>query len=391
MMRVVAAKNEFKAAVAGFMKTYRVVAPVRDEDVLEFREIDNIDDIDDIVLSNELTYKSPKEFLFPQSEKLMSFDGSGNLIPAAEPRKTVIIGIKPCDLEALKVMTAVFTTGKFIDEAFARHLENTVLIGFGCTSQKPACFCGERGVSMSFSCACDAFITEMGDRYSIELISEKGIDIFKESGFEVIVEKPEGQDKEGFKSDAGGVKLYGDAADTGDMQSNEGFKSDVDGVKLYGGAADTGDMQSNEGAVAACASQDITGPDIIEINVDENELFSRPDWERISEKCIGCGMCTYICPTCHCFEFRDTAEKGIVNRYRCWDSCMYPKFTLHASGHNPRASKKERYRQRIMHKYLYVKKNFGYIACTGCGRCIRSCPGGMNIKSVVRGLMEELK
>jgi len=69
---------------------------------------------------------------------------------------------------------------------------------------------------------------------------------------------------------------------------------------------------------------------------------------------------------------------------------MYPKFTLHASGHNPRETVKERFRQRILHKYLYVNKNFGYVACTGCGRCIRSCPTGMNIRKVVESIMEVL-
>ncbi|MGI6669754.1 MAG: 4Fe-4S dicluster domain-containing protein [Acetivibrionales bacterium] len=129
---------------------------------------------------------------------------------------------------------------------------------------------------------------------------------------------------------------------------------------------------------------------ILQLDMDENVLFNYDIWEKVSETCLGCGTCTYICPTCHCFGFRDTAVKGEASRYRYWDSCMYPKFTLHASGHNPRPTRKERFRQRVMHKYVYIKKNFGLTACTGCGRCIRSCPAGINIRSVVKSIMQEV-
>jgi ferredoxin len=128
--------------------------------------------------------------------------------------------------------------------------------------------------------------------------------------------------------------------------------------------------------------------DILDINAGENEVFEKFGWEDATATCQGCGMCTYICPTCHCFMFKDVLEKDEASRFRIWDSCMFPKFTLHASGHNPREEKYERYRQRVMHKYLYVKENFDAVACTGCGRCIRNCPAGVNIKTIVEEIME---
>lgn len=129
----------------------------------------------------------------------------------------------------------------------------------------------------------------------------------------------------------------------------------------------------------------------IKIEADEAEIFNTMPWESYVESCLGCGTCTFVCPTCHCFEFKDTDYNGVVSRYRRWDSCMYPKFTLHASGHNPRSSNKERFRQRVMHKYVYIRDNFDTTACTGCGRCIRLCPGGVSIRAVVDDIVNRLE
>lgn len=326
MTRVAVPKDRIREVLCGLMENYRLVAPVNDDPTLVFKEVKNADDI---VLSDEIAYKSPKEFLFPQIEKIMVFGKDGELKINEETRKTVIFGVRPCDLEALKVMTAVFTKGKFVDNYFEQNLKNTILIGLGCLSEKPGCFCSERGVNKGYSQGCDVFLIDSGDCYIADILSEKGEDILRGYCFE-------------------GASL---------PENLRGEQSESP---------------------------------VLDIQADENTLFNNIDWGRISEKCLGCGTCTYICPTCHCFEFKDVVEKGEAIRYRCWDSCMYPKFTLHASGHNPRSSKKERYRQRIMHKYLYVKQNFGYVACTGCGRCIRSCPAGMNIKSVVSEIMLSL-
>jgi len=327
MTRVAVPKNKLLEMLKALMDEYRLVAPVNDGASVVFKVVDKVEDI---VLDDSVTYKSPKEFLFPQVEQIMVFTKEGGLEVKNNAPKTIIFGVRPCDLEALKVMTAVFTKGKYTDTYFAEKLNNTVLIGLGCKSEKPGCFCAQRGINKSSSNACDIFLSNAGDSFTVEVITDKGEGIVSKYNFE----------------EAAATETFG--------------------------------AESNNS-------------ELLEINADEMTVFNKIDWERISEKCMGCGTCTYICPTCHCFVFRDTIENGDAVRYKCWDSCMYPKFTLHASGHNPRASKKERYRQRIMHKYLYVKENFGYIACTGCGRCIRSCPAGMNIKSVVSDIMEELK
>lgn len=335
---VIIPKNKITETVGILMNKYRVVAPARENGALVFKELA---DPEEIVLNDEPAYKSPKEFLFPQAEEILAFDEKGNVAADGDIPETILLGVRPCDLEALKVLTAVFINGKFTDVYFEKRLNSTILIGLGCISEKPGCFCEERGICKDSSGACDIFLTANEEGYAAEIISDKGRKLLDELN-------------------AGGLNFYAPV-----KGANAGF------------------LEKD-----ACAYGDKAPHEILEITGDEKSVFDNTDWGRISERCIGCGTCAYICPTCHCFEFYDAANKGRTARYRRWDSCMYPKFTLHASGHNPRPSKKERYRQRIMHKYVYVKHNFGYVACTGCGRCVRSCPAGMDIKAVVKGIME---
>lgn len=328
-MGYVVQKSRINEFIDALKRKYRVIAPVKADKLLQFKEVSSSKEAD---LNDEITYKSAKEFYFPQNEKLLHFSENGDVSEESRALETIIFGVRPCDLEAIKIITAVFTKGRFTDTPFVNHLDNTILIGLGCLKEKPGCFCEDRSLSKENSVDCDIFLTDMGDYYLADVISDDGEKIIKD------------------------------------------FLPGVESVE--------------PAITESCKNEEKV---LLELNTDEDTLFNKIDWESISETCIGCGTCTYICPTCHCFEFKDVAEKGGTTRYRCWDSCMYPKFTLHTSGHNPRPSKKERYRQRIMHKYLYVKENFGFIACTGCGRCIRSCPAGLNIKSVVKKIMGELK
>jgi ferredoxin len=116
--------------------------------------------------------------------------------------------------------------------------------------------------------------------------------------------------------------------------------------------------------------------------------FDHPIWQTIALRCHGCGACASICPTCHCFDIVDEHDSSTEGtRRRNWDSCQTSKFTLHASGHNPRGSQNERFRQRIEHKFSIYPTKFGDILCTGCGRCARTCPGGMDLPTLIGELM----
>ena len=119
------------------------------------------------------------------------------------------------------------------------------------------------------------------------------------------------------------------------------------------------------------------------------EKFESPVWEKLYKPCLACGTCTVVCPTCLCYDIKDYDTGHGVQRYRCWDSCMYSDFTMMAHGNN-RTSQKERFRQRFMHKLVYFPaNNDGMYSCVGCGRCVEKCPAALNIVKVVKAFQEE--
>ena len=119
------------------------------------------------------------------------------------------------------------------------------------------------------------------------------------------------------------------------------------------------------------------------------ELFDRPEWKTLSEACLGCGTCTFVCPTCQCYDIKDYDTGHGVQRYRCWDSCMYSDFTMMAHGNN-RTSQLQRFRQRFMHKLVYFPaNNDGMYSCVGCGRCVDKCPSHLNIVKVIKAFGKE--
>jgi ferredoxin len=115
--------------------------------------------------------------------------------------------------------------------------------------------------------------------------------------------------------------------------------------------------------------------------------FSHPYWDALALRCHGCGACAAVCPTCHCFDIDDEPEGiGHGTRRRNWDTCQTGRFTLHASGHNPREHQNARFRQRILHKFYVYPSKFGEVLCTGCGRCARACPAGMDLPEVLTSI-----
>ena len=115
--------------------------------------------------------------------------------------------------------------------------------------------------------------------------------------------------------------------------------------------------------------------------------FEDPLLAALGVRCNGCGACSSVCPTCHCFDIVDEEEGvGRGTRRRCWDTCQAATFTLHASGHNPRDDQHARYRQRINHKFAIYPLKFGEVLCTGCGRCTRVCHAGQDLVEILQAI-----
>ncbi len=117
-------------------------------------------------------------------------------------------------------------------------------------------------------------------------------------------------------------------------------------------------------------------------NLHDNIADAR--WADLAMRCISCGTCTYVCPSCYCFSINDSIVETKGDRYRCWDNCFNPLYTEETSGHNPRAKKANRFRNRFSHKFWYYPDKYDSLLCSGCGRCIMHCPTRIDIREVIR-------
>ncbi len=319
-----------KDMLAGFLdrlsKEYAVIAPVKSgKGHTEFKCTKDFRQ-----LSLEDNGINPvKEFFFPQNEELFVYK-DGEVAESTEGEKVIIFGVRPCDIRSVEVLDRVFLDERFIDAYYKKRRDNAIIIGYACPKDEPGCFCRSFGIDPEDSGSSDLSMFEDEENYYFQLNHEKA---------SYIIEDP-------ALSDAG----------TG----------------LPAGSH----RQGWEAAVG------------IGFPLDPKQLFHAPVWEKLYQKCIGCGTCTYLCPTCHCFELCNRKSAAGVQRIRCWDSCQYALFTEHASGHNPRNTQKERIRQRIMHKFSYYPQNYGVVACVGCGRCLRKCPVAFDLREALETIGE---
>ena len=279
---------------------------------------------------------SLKEVIFPKTEKLYGYtlDGKSVALTDAEMDATpqVVIGAAPCDAAAPAILDAVFHWD-YNDELYDHHRARTTIVSMACPQADGHCFCTSVGSGPMDERGSDAMLCDLGDgRYEVRCFTDKGEKLFA-----------------GKTTDASDVKF-----------------------KPAAGPAPIGDS-------AAIRKFLETG-------------FDDPIWEEMSLRCIGCGTCAYLCPTCHCFDIVDErAGRGTGCRLKNWDSCQFGMFTLHASGHNPRENQAQRQRQRILHKFRIYPEKFDAILCTGCGNCSRRCPVGLGVKPVLFAIAEKLK
>ena len=298
-----------------------------------------------VAWSNALnTVRSPKDFFFPQTENLMEFKTSGKNIEILDTRSEtedfVIFGVRACDVKSFEILDRVFLQDP-VDTFYASRREHGIIVSLACTKPSETCFCQTFDIDATCPLGdISAWKTETEIYFSAN--TEKGEALLKEI--------------ENLTEDA-----------TEDVVNEQKEKVSQIMKKLP----------------LANLSKDAFG------GGKTNEFFNAPEWDELSATCLGCGTCTFVCPTCQCYDIKDFDTGNGVVRYRCWDSCMYSDFTKMAHG-NPRVSQLERFRQRFMHKLVYYPaNNEGIMGCVGCGRCLAKCPISMNIVKVAKSLAEE--
>ena len=292
------------------------------------------------VWSNALnTVRSPKDFFFPQTEDLMKFKTEGKNIEVEDIRTEsedfVVFGVRACDVKSFDILDRVFLTEPR-DSFYANRRNHGVIVSLACTRPVETCFCKTFGIDPS---------TPAGDISSWKTETEIFFEANTEKGkalLNTLSDLTEECDDAAVSEQKAKINAVMDKLPLKDL-TTEGFG---------GGKTD--------------------------------EFFNAPEWDELSSTCLGCGTCTFVCPTCQCYDIKDfNTGKGVV-RFRCWDSCMYSDFTKMAHGNN-RLTQKERFRQRFMHKLVYYpENNDGLFSCVGCGRCLAKCPISMNIVKVMK-------
>ncbi len=287
------------------------------------------------------TTKSPKDLFFPQSEDLVSFKMEGKnieVLPPAEPSTPfVLFGVRPCDVKSIEILDLVFLSDP-VDTYYQARRENGVIVGLACNEPEETCFC---------------------DTFEVDATQPKG-DVAAWIANDNLYWKPLTEKGEELTKLVAG--LMEDAEESEIKEQTEVTKAILNKLPL---------KNLNVAAFGGDKTE---------------QYFESPQWEQLSKACIGCGTCTFVCPTCQCYDIRDFDTGKGVQRYRCWDSCMYSDFTRMAHG-NPRKTQVERFRQRFMHKLVYFPaNNDGEFSCVGCGRCVAKCPISMNIVKVIKTL-----
>ncbi|OFX14234.1 MAG: hypothetical protein A2Z18_06740 [Armatimonadetes bacterium RBG_16_58_9] len=303
----------------------------RGDSPLEFRELRPGDEP---ILDGSRMMMTPKDYLLPRYEVLLRVDKGPegtkieSVIPEDKPR--VMMGMWLADAQAIQVLDRVFLDEKFKDPYYAARRENTVLVATMPAEPRWSWFSSSCDDVETWKANVDAIMYDLGDSYYFEVTSDKG---------EALLESGE----------------FTKPSDSDTARKNEIW----DAFKNFN--------------VLPFADEKLY----------ERLAWENPVWEEIARKCIACGACSYMCPSCSCFDMQDEACGTCVERYRCRDTCQFEDFTLMGAGHNPRSDQLPRSRQRLLHKFKYQHEQFGVVGCTGCGRCVEMCPVNVDIRDIL--------
>lgn len=290
------------------------------------------------------TVKSPKDAFFPQSETLYSCYRDGKKIQIQpeelQNQNFVVFGMKACDVKGVEVLDKVFLAEP-VDTFYAARRAHGTIVAMACHEPEETCFCKVFGIDCANPVADVATWMVEGELYW-KALTEKG-----EALTAVVVSLLTDADEAKVEEEINAIHGIVEKLPYSNL-SLEGWNGDA-----------------------------------------LTEKFDSPVWEELYKPCLACGTCTFVCPTCQCYDIKDYDTGHGIKRYRCWDSCMYSDFTMMAHGNN-RTSQMQRFRQRFMHKLVYFPaNNDGMYSCVGCGRCVEKCPASLNIVKVIKAFEKQ--
>lgn len=331
--------NDLKALFDHLSKDHQIIGLKKEGNRYYYRPLESFDQWESSVLLGNF---SPKEHFFPHDEVLFYFKGQKLIQPEDEIKPTILWGVRPCDIAGIGELERMFNQAGeegeegYKDPYFNKRFAKTLIVGMACTDPWPGCFCTSVSGSPYKKDGADIFIYPLENQYLIEAISKKG--------------------EEAVKGLAG----------------EEVSGADVSRVE-----------KDREAVEAKIKKYQFDG-----IAEKLKTMVDSDFWNSAHNPCIGCGTCAFVCPSCHCFDINDSSKGSRGLRSRQWDSCLYDVYTLETSGHNPRPSGSQRWRQRLNHKFNYFVQIFGMYQCLGCGRCARACPVNINIAEMAKKAVE---
>ncbi len=317
-------------------KKFMLYAPVRRDGTLTFAFVEDPSDVE----VGERPLTSPKGAFLPQTEVLLKFSMRGERVyfsPAPRPENPIaVVGLRPCEARALGLLDPVFSSPPE-DVHYTLRRDNALLVGFACTVPGRWCFCTSFGHSPIDEDGLDVLLVEVSDGYCVLPVTEKGHRALHAAG-DVL------------------------------RKASEDHMEEIE-----------------ERRKRAERSMETLDVEVFIARLED--MGDDPLWDEMAARCMGCGICTYLCPTCYCFDIQDEAGLTAGRRVRVWDSCMYPEYTLEASGHNPRPRRLHRVKNRIYHKFRWYVDLYGVPGCVGCGRCVEHCPVNVDIREVISGVV----
>ncbi len=336
---VKAKKNELLHGLDTCMDAYTVAALTQQDGQVLFNTISSSKEV---MLDYQPTVLPPKKFFFPQQEDIVEYTDNGEITALVDTTSLVIFGVRPCDLNGIRILTEAFSD-KNGDPNYMTRRENIIVIGIECHE----------------ICDDDAFCYKVKGN----VVSE---------GYDILLADVDDDYLMTFGTDKG--KAFADKyfshVPAEQKEWNEYYKK-------------KGAALSEKGKVPYEKLE--TLPEIFHDNKHHDI------WKEEGSRCLSCGSCVMVCPTCYCFDIVDeyalNLKKG--TRTRKWDGCMLHDFAVISSGENFREKKEDRLRHRMNRKFNYLMKKHGQSVCVGCGRCVRACLADISPKTIVNRLTGE--